>query len=226
MPNLSQRTAHESTVFAAVARNFVQQRNRTFKDKTPSFGTFEQNLAKELNNHLSKVFRISAEQLAKEQKVIIPRGKIVRQAQTRGKSFSNKLVRRILRTSRQGVADARKELFRAPPGKLEKKTARVKFENRIAALFNTNRAEGIAITEVTRAAIAGEDWAREIIEDELRKKLRPFWVTQPGPGRNDARVCPICRPLSDLPEKRYKRFKRGKNGPPAHVGCRCWLIYK
>ena len=80
----------------------------------------------------------------------------------------------------------------------------------------------IAITEVTRAAAAGE----EEIWDELHDMgvdMETIWLTS-----NDEVVCPICQPLNDRPadgREDGRPYWIGEDGShitlPAHPRCRC-----
>jgi len=90
-------------------------------------------------------------------------------------------------------------------------------EARLERLYGAKRAEKIAVTEVTRAAVEGE---REVVS-ELRQygiSLAEFWATE-----NDDLVCPVCGPLDG------KKLGDGwtyEDGPPAHPMCRCWVNHE
>lgn len=82
----------------------------------------------------------------------------------------------------------------------------------IAKRFGPVRAEGIAITEVTRGFEAG----KEIYIDELAKigvKAEPLWHT-----RDDETVCTICEPNHLI----FKSEGWTVGGIPAHPRDRCW----
>jgi SPP1 gp7 family putative phage head morphogenesis protein len=75
--------------------------------------------------------------------------------------------------------------------------------------YSPVRAEMIAVTETTRAAVEGERALVEALQKESGIRMVPTWIT-----KNDERVCPICGP------------KHGKEitdnvFPPAHPRCRC-----
>lgn len=85
----------------------------------------------------------------------------------------------------------------------------------IAPLFGSVRAEIIATTEVTRAAVNGElEIARGLREQGIQ--MIEVWNT-----RKDEIVCPICAP---------RNGKRRGDGwdvpPPGHPRCRCWLAHE
>lgn len=90
-------------------------------------------------------------------------------------------------------------------------------EERISTLYGPVRAEMIATTEITRAAVQGE----RAVADELRAEginLVEVWQTQ-----NDERVCELCGPLHDMPEG--EGWTKA-DGPPRHVRCNCWTVHE
>lgn len=76
------------------------------------------------------------------------------------------------------------------------------------------RAELIAITETTRAAVEGERAYVDQLQKETGAGMVPIWMTA-----NDDRVCPICGPRDEKP------ITNGKY-PPAHPRCRCGVGYE
>lgn len=88
-------------------------------------------------------------------------------------------------------------------------------EDRTSRSFGPRKAAQIAVNETTNAAVdGGEAGVRETVgfdEDDT-------WFTV-----NDQRVCPICEPLHR--SKRSNWTSKFPTGPPAHVGCRCWIHY-
>ncbi len=94
---------------------------------------------------------------------------------------------------------------------------------RLETMFDANRADMIAATEVTRAFAEGNMAAwRESGLVELRR-----WNTA-----NDELVCPICGPLHNMVvalEDDYNAQRSDNqsaivvSAPPAHPRCRCWL---
>ena len=81
--------------------------------------------------------------------------------------------------------------------------------------FGPVRAEMIAITETTRAAVEGE---RALVE-EIEKanpnlRMTPIWQTA-----NDDRVCAICGP-------RHNQEITDGEYPPIHPRCRCWVNHE
>lgn len=90
--------------------------------------------------------------------------------------------------------------------------------NLLTTTFGDDRAERIAITEITRAyaegnQLAGEDLAAQWPGVRVTKR----WFTN-----NDDLVCPICGPLEGAEVNIDEEFAPGIDNPPAHVNCRCW----
>jgi len=79
--------------------------------------------------------------------------------------------------------------------------------------YSPLRAEMIAVTETTRAAVEGERAFVEELQKESNIRMIPIWQTA-----NDEIVCLICGP------KHGKEITDG-NYPPAHPRCRCWVTY-
>jgi len=82
--------------------------------------------------------------------------------------------------------------------------------------FGRQRAEAIAVTEVTRAFAEGERLvAQEAQAQGMR--LEPVWHTN-----RDSLVCNVCAPNDG------KRQSEGwtVGWPPAHPRCRCWVTHE
>lgn len=84
----------------------------------------------------------------------------------------------------------------------------------IEGLYSPRRAEMIAITETTRAAVEGERALVELLKQESGIEMIPIWKTS-----NDELVCPLCGPRANKPitDGIY---------PPLHPRCRCWTVYE
>lgn len=81
--------------------------------------------------------------------------------------------------------------------------------------LSVDRAQSIAITEITYTISAADDSAARYIETRRPVQLPPIWFTQ-----DDERVCPVCGPLHLKGPVAWAHMFPG--GPPAHVRCRCW----
>lgn len=79
------------------------------------------------------------------------------------------------------------------------------------------QAEAAAATETTAANTAGE----RAFQKEAGKKgevILAHWRTE-----EDTRVCPVCDVLDGTTEDKWPEEYR--DGPPAHVECRCWVTW-
>ena len=147
------------------------------------------------------------------------------------RGYSTILAGQVADTSRQGVADSVRrsigdyfeegltqgELQRrlSSDPKLAKLFTR-DVKDKLGRVYGPTRAEMIARTEVTRAAVEGERLAADYY---LQKgiKLVEVWET-----RDDAIVCVICGPRDGQPiNSNWTRL----SGPPAHPRCRCWVNF-
>jgi len=124
--------------------------------------------------------------------------------------YGGQLIKEITETSRQAVGDAVGDFF-------EDQLTMGELTGRLERIFGPVRAEMIAATETTRAAVEGE---RETVS-ELEKmgiKFIEIWQTE-----NDEMVCPICGPLHGKAEG--DGWTKA-DGPPAHPQCRCWTNHE
>jgi SPP1 gp7 family putative phage head morphogenesis protein len=117
-----------------------------------------------------------------------------------------------------GITDTTRDILRREiAGFTESGETFQEFVKRLASrddLFGAQRAEAIAVTEVTRAYAEGNQVAwRESGVTEAKE-----WNTA-----NDELVCPICGPLDGKQTPLGDTFDGGHDGPPAHPRCRCWL---
>jgi hypothetical protein len=88
-------------------------------------------------------------------------------------------------------------------------------ERKISRWFSPQRAEMIAITEVTRASSEGQRQAKQdILSDNENLQAVDIWLTT-----NDELVCPVCGP------RHNKEIKDGIY-PPLHPRCKCTHVTK
>lgn len=126
------------------------------------------------------------------------------------REYGGLLIKEITDTSRRSVRDAVGDFF-------EDQLTMGELRGRLERIFGPVRAETIAATEVTRAAVEGE---RESVR-ELEKHGVEFveiWQTE-----NDEMVCPICGPRHG---KKEGDGWTTEDGPPAHPRCRCWTNHE
>ena len=118
-------------------------------------------------------------------------------------------------TSKYATSNTRRAVTEAVNRYLTNQQTRGDLVRALTPSFGPNRAESIAVTEITRAASEGEQAiARELSKDGIA--MIPYWET-----RNDEIVsrCPICWPRHGKP------ITDGKF-PPGHIRCRCSTRYE
>ncbi len=128
-----------------------------------------------------------------------------------------RLVREITETTRKRIGGAVSSYFTEAEtiGDLEKQLSRM--HDRFGGIFGPKRAEGIAVTEITRAAAEGERaTVRELKKEGI--EMMEVWQTN-----NDELVCPTCGPRHG--KKENTNWTRDQ-GPPAHPRCRCWVNHE
>jgi hypothetical protein len=86
------------------------------------------------------------------------------------------------------------------------------------------RAQRVAVTEITRVFAESDDIAGKLLEDEYPEvRVIKTWFTN-----NDGLVCDICRPMNGISVLRSDFFPNelgeDLDGPPAHPNCRCWRM--
>ena len=148
------------------------------------------------------VFQVSAE--AVDLGVEVDWQLINRRAADWARNYTFELVRELTDTSRTLLQDSIASYF-------ENEWTRGDLIDKLIADFGPVRAERIAVTEVTRAASAGEEGLREELE-RAGIHMDEFWHTN-----NDELVCEICGPLDMT-----RRGVDWNEPPPAHVNCRCF----
>lgn len=127
------------------------------------------------------------------------------------REFGGQLIKEITETTRGSVVDAVGNFF-------EDQLTMGELRGRLERIFGPVRAETIAATEVTRAAVEGE---RESVR-ELEKQGIQFveiWQTE-----YDEKVCSICGPRHNHPDG--DGWSSAIDGPPAHPRCRCWTNHE
>ena len=132
------------------------------------------------------------------------------------------LVSGLTDTSRQGLQQAVSGFFAEGQTQAELTAQISQFKDRAGRLFGPARAEMIARTEVTRAAVEGGRAAmlesNATLEKYGIKPMVEVWQT-----RNDEMVCQICGPRHG--KKEGTNWTKN-DGPPAHPRCRCWTNFK
>jgi len=91
-------------------------------------------------------------------------------------------------------------------------------------MFSEDRAQRIAVTEITRTYAK----AHQIAGDEMKKEFPDVKVIKIWYTNNDDLVCEFCGPLNgtevEVNENFYDIEDAYQDGnPPQHVNCRCWM---
>lgn len=182
-------------------------------------GEFWDNASVELQAALRPALERAAIATAEALNEVLPLGVdwgIVNQAAADWASdYTFELVRGVNATSQQAMQRAISRYY-------ERSQTIGELRESIARIFSPNRAQAIAVTEVTRAAARGE----LMVADDLRRQgidMVAVWNTN-----EDELVCPICGPLAGVQaENGIFRARSGFfDSPPAHVNCRCWVSHE
>lgn len=130
-----------------------------------------------------------------------------------GRAYTYDLVTGMQGTTRRALEDLLRNNI---PGYFEEGLTSKELAARLEQHFGAIRADMIAVTETTRAAVEGERAFVEELERESGQRMVPIWMTA-----NDeiVRKCPICWP------KHEKPITNGQY-PPAHPRCRCGVAWE
>ena len=110
------------------------------------------------------------------------------------RDYGGRLVKDISTTTRRSVGNAVANFYEQGQTMGELGGSMTEFRDRLGNVFGPQRAEMIAVTEVTRAAAEGE----RALEKEVAKEgiiLVEIWQTA-----NDDLVCQICGPRNGIEE--------------------------
>lgn len=220
MPDLPDRQAREAKLARTVGKLLTRQQREVIVllgdppdiDNIPAEYWQEQSAAfrTALQPHLEEIAAVSAEQMAGSTPVGVEPVDVSTAISEGLRDHVTQLTTGITNTTRNGIA--RKLLALAEAVLALPIVARA-----LRPIFGPSRAELIAVTETTRAAVQGE----QIIIDKLSEQGQRFidvWHTA-----NDERVCPICEPLHGVKRNEQGSFGDGYTSPPAHPRCRCWI---
>jgi hypothetical protein len=161
-----------------------------------------------LSRNFQGIYISAAQQILDAQPIGVDWGIVNQNAANWARRYSFDLVTGITDTTRRAISDAVTAFF-------ERQQTIWDLRAVLSEIYGPVRADMIAATEVTRAAVQGELG----IVDELRGQgvqMIGIWRTS-----EDELVCPLCGPLAD------KEEGDGWNEPPPrHPRCRCWLSHE
>lgn len=215
MPDIIDRDTWEQRLARAVGKKFRGQLDELISllgdppDPNNIPPAFWENGGKEIRGViepiLAELFIKQVETLVLEINIGVEWGLVNQWAIDWVSSYTFDLVRGMTQTSQAALQKAIEAFYRDGLSKEQ-------LISLIEPLFGPVRAEMIAVTEVTRAAVEGERAMVQWIEQNNPSiRLIPVWQTA-----NDDIVCPICAP-------RHNKIIEDGIFPPAHPRCRCWV---
>lgn len=217
MPDLNNRADFEAEVALALAR-LGQRQQKLLLDAlgdppdlnkvTPEFwNEFSTQLRGELLPALERIFLHSAEQMLSTSPVGVDWSLVNGAAASWAERYTFDLVSGITQNTRTALQQKVGAYYRSGLSLGDLRAS-------LANLFGPVRAEMIAVTETTRAAVNGElAIAAGIREQGIN--MVAVWQTS-----NDETVCPVCSPNNQKVQGTTWTVP-----PPAHPRCRCWLSH-
>lgn len=159
-------------------------------------------IAKDVEPILLDIYLQQAEGLMAEIGIGVDWGLINTTAADWSRLHGETVLRELFNTTYEGVSKAIPNFYEQGWNLGELRTALERWHSPI-------RAEMIAVTETTRAAVEGERAVVEKMMKEYGIRFIPVWIT-----KNDELVCSICGP-------RHMKPIDNNEFPPAHPRCRC-----
>ena len=179
---------------------------------SPSFWTESgEVLQAALARNFQGIYVAAAQQILDAQPIGVDWGIVNQNAANWARRYSFDLVSGITDTTRNAISDAVAAFF-------ERQQTIGDLRAVLSEIYGPVRADMIAATEVTRAAVQGELGVVQELERQ-GVQMQAIWETNV-----DERVCPICAPLQGTTRDRWGLAY--PSGPPAHVRCRCWLNHE
>ncbi len=133
------------------------------------------------------------------------------QAADWARSYSYELVKGINQTTMDALQSAVTRFVETPGMTIGDVMASLPFDEQ--------RAQMVAVTEITRAYAQGQMQAgRSLAAEVPGVRVVKTWFTN-----NDDRVCEICGPLDGAEVGLDEQFEGDVDQPPAHPNCRCWI---
>lgn len=136
---------------------------------------------------------------------------ISEEALTWARTYGYDLIRQLEDRTQRLVRDQVAEFVSTPGGTIGQLRAT------LTSAFGARRAQTIAVTETTRAYSEGMTLVHQQVS-RAGIQMDKIWQTA-----NDEKVCPICGPNHDKPEREWTQVS---GPPPAHPNCRCWVTLR
>lgn len=144
---------------------------------------------------------------------ILDIGLINKEARDWASVYSGELITKITETTREIVRETISDFVATPGMTIADAMGRMPFD--------PQRAQMIAVTEVTRSYAQGNQIAGEVMKEQFPDvPVIKVWFTN-----NDDLVCEICGPLNGTEvglNDSWDSDDGPVDNPPAHVNCRCW----
>jgi hypothetical protein len=225
-PGRKEKEAYEDKLRSAIVRHFGRQRkkvraqlendypNRKALDYSGLDATDEDTIA-ELMLLLQDATRHGINLFGQRSKIQIDWTLVNKRAAQWVREYVYDLVKDIDKTTQLLLQDAISQFVETPG---------MTISDAINLLpFDEDRAQRVAVTEITRVYAKADQVAGE----ELKKEFPDVRVVKVWYTNNDDLVCDLCGPLNDTevdiddvfytPESSYE-----DGNPPRHVNCRCW----
>lgn len=164
-------------------------------------------LSKEVEPVMMNIFMAQSEALMDDIGIGVDWGLVNTTALNWSAAHSEEILKKLFNTTYEGLTETIPQFY-------ERGWTLGDLETALERWYSPRRAEMIAITETTRAAVEGEKALVELLKEESGIEMIPIWKTS-----KDERVCPICGPRADKPitDGIY---------PPLHPRCRCNVSYE
>lgn len=240
MPNVPDRFAREQQIEDTLTKAFERLIDRIAANPNGvPVDDFQREVSAELIRRLGMTYLASGRQLQKQAQetqdedgnpILLAALDLAGDARTWAGLAVGALIGHLLTNSVESIAQARllaaEDFAGLPAGDVRDLTRdaadairRRLLRSRLETVFNQERAQKIAVTEVTRANTSGEVNAAERIRRQTDVVAVAFFRTEA-----DERVCPVCSPWHLKHEREWRDLFPA--GPALHVMCRCDIIYQ
>jgi hypothetical protein len=225
-PGRKEKEAYEDKLRSAIVRHFGRQRkkvraqlendypNRKALDYSGLDATDEDTIA-ELMLLLQDATRHGINLFGQRSKIQIDWTLVNKRAAQWAREYVYDLVKDIDKTTQLLLQDAISQFVETPGMNLSDVMDLLPFDE--------ERAQRIAVTEITRVYAKADQVAGE----ELKKEFPDVRVVKIFFTNNDELVCEACSPLNgkevEIDENFYEPQNEYQDGnPPLHPSCRCW----
>ena len=165
------------------------------------------NLSKQVEPVLMDIFIQQAEALMDDIVIGVDWGLVNTAAANWAREHSEEILKKLFDVTYQGLNETIPKFYELGWNLGDLQSA-------LERWYSPVRAEMIAITETTRAAVEGEKALVELLKQENGIEMIPIWKTA-----KDERVCPLCGPRHNQP------ITDGVY-PPLHPRCRCYTVHE